>query len=509
MLVKPHKLIRIIGVLMASLLTLGVLFGCSSEPDTSNPVSSSTDSGSDTNVNPSDQSSAESTQSGNPSDTTTVPGATTVSTQKGSAGSSTRAPVQVGERFVDLKGRTVKLFMWGYSKEWANEAGKRAVKRFAEIEKNFNCKFKVVAGPGETDFDPIFTSILSGAPSVDIVDTAGPHTIAKPIKGDLYLDLNQFGVFNWKESKWNKNANSVANFGGKQYVAYANLEGSEKQLLNAVLFFNKRLVKNAGYNPDDIYKWQKNGTWTWSKFEEVATKISKLDKGNVWGTVGNDKLLYDSFVTSNGTDWIKKSDKKIIFNAGDAKALQALNMYVKFYQNNVMPEDDSFSNPQMFLDGKVGFLPELLERLRYSNTYGKMKDDYGVVMFPKGPNAKDYVSTVAWFGGYAIPTGTKDAKSIAKVVNFMCDSHYPNKAEENKDTIVARESYVRDEQSLAIFEMVASRTYISPQWLAEPVRSDWLNRLSAIKKGDITAANAVAENKDNYANTLKDVWNIK
>ena len=498
---KPAVISRT-GKLICLLMALALTFAMSScaEPARTSSQTTAAESGEAESV--ADTKDDTDASTGNGSE---APDVSTAASQNASSGTNTES------KFMDLKGRTVKLFMWGYSKEWSNsvESGRLMEARYKDIGTKFNCVFKVVAGPSETDFAPINQSILAGVPSVDIIETAGPHTLAEPIKGGLYQDLNQFGVFNWKMSKWNKQVNDIGNFGGKQYIASANLEGSDKQLTNQVMFFNKRLVQSAGYNPDDLYKWQKEGTWNWTKYEEIATKISKLDPGKVWGTVGNDKLLYEMLTITNGCDYIKKDGKSISFNAGDSRALAALELYKRLYTNKVMPEDDSFSNAQMFLEGKVGLMPEILERLRYTNTYGKMKDDYGVIMLPKGPSASDYVSPLAWYSGYAIPKGAKDSKGLALIIDYMTESLYTNKAAENKAVTLARESYVRDAKSMEIFDMVASRTVITPQWLAEPVRGTWLALLTPIKKGETTAADAISKNSGEFSTVLKTVWDIK
>ena len=411
----------------------------------------------------------------------------------------------------DLKGRTIKLFSYGYTKEWATTTavGRLQEQTFDKVEEELNCKIEVLSGPSDTDFDPIFTSILAGDPIVDIVNTAGPHTLAKPITTNLYMDLNQFEVFNWKEAKWDNDTMKVAEFNGKQYVVFIDLIGDSAALMNNAMFFNKRLVKEAGYNPDDIYKWQEEGTWTWDKFKEVAAKISKLDPGNVYGVGGNGAVLYENLVVSNGTDYFIKNGDTVDFNGGNAAALEAMKFYIELHQEGIMSDDDTSANATQFIAGKLGFLPDVLERLQYSNTYGKMKDDYGVVMIPKGPQASDYVSLFNWYGGYAIPTGTKNANEVASVINAICESPYGSTAAANKAAIVAQETYVRDEQSLAVFDMVKTRTYTSAQWLGEPVRTTWLGLLPDLKAGKLTPANAVSQYKDEYATILHNTWAFK
>ena len=511
--------LKVLCMVLVAVLCIGSAAGCR-KVNPSTDLSSSGSTGVvgsiDTDVTSSDEStptdateSTDSTPSGDSSSSTTAP--------SGDGGTQTPPTVAPTDEDVDtgivtdLKGRTIKIFSYGYTKEWATNTavGRLQEQTFDKVEKELNCKIEILSGPADTDFDPIFTSILAGDPIVDIVNTAGPHTLAKPITTNLYMDLDQFEVFNWKESKWDNDTMEIAEFGGKQYVAFIDLIGDSAALMNNAMFFNKRLVKEAGYNPDDIYKWQENGTWTWAKFKEVASKISKLDPGNIYGTGGNGAVLYENLVVSNGTDYFLRSGDSVVFNGGNSAAMEAMKFYIELHQEGIMSDDDTSANSTQFIAGKIGFLPDVLERLQYSNTYGKMKDDYGVVMIPKGPQAKDYVSMFNWYGGYAIPTGTKDPAAVASVLNAICDSPYGSTAAANKAAIVAQETYVRDEQSLAVFDMVKTRTFTSAQWLGEPVRTQWLALLPDLKAGKLTPANAVSEHKDEYADMLKNTWAFK
>lgn len=76
--------------------------------------------------------------------------------------------------------------------------------------------------------------------------------------------------------------------------------------------------------------------------------------------------------------------------------------------NNVIPQEDSFNDYKMFLEGKAGFIPEYLERLQHKDGYGGMQDDFGLVMFPKPEGASSYISINDWFSGWAILTGVKE-----------------------------------------------------------------------------------------------------
>ena len=506
---------RGLSLSLAILLCFGIV-GCSKKPvDTESKTSSaaaiddsSVVQGNEDVSGDTESSATGEIQSGTEGNSASNTGSKQLSTSNSSQSASSGTKLSVVK---DLKGRKIKIFQYGYNKEWATntEVGRQQEELFDKVEKNLNCTIQIVAGPGDTDFGPIFTSILSGRPSVDIVGTAGPHTLAKPITTGLYQDLNQFAVFNWKGSNWDTDTMKIANFNGKQYAVFMKLEGYSEAMMNNALFFNKRLVQKAGYNPNDIYKWQENGTWTWDKFKEVAAKISKIEPGKIYGAGGNGYVLYDNLCVSNDSDWIIRTNDGVIFNAGEAKALEAGQFYIDLHKEGILSPDDSSANATQFIAGKLGFLPDVLERLQYSETYGTMKDDYGVVMIPKGPKAKDYASMFNWYGGYALPTGVQNPAEVASVINAISASVYPNKAAANKAATVAQETFVRDEQSLAVFKMVKTRTVTSAQWLGEPVRTAWLKLIPDIKAGNITLAGAVSENKDAFADQINGTWTFQ
>lgn len=39
------------------------------------------------------------------------------------------------------------------------------------------------------------------------------------------------------------------------------------------IYFNKRLLEEAGITADSIYELQENGEWTWDKFEELCSQV--------------------------------------------------------------------------------------------------------------------------------------------------------------------------------------------------------------------------------------------
>ena len=430
------------------------------------------------------------------------------STASGGSSSSDNVVVK------DLGGRMVKFYVWGYNPDTANDTvgGRTQEQIFSEIRTKFNCDLKIVAGPTDSDYNTLWNSIMSGSPIADIVDGIAPHLISSPLKNNCYMALDDLGI-DLTNLSFNADVMKYLNYGGKQYGITPINQTAQGLYLNQVFYFNKRLVKEAGYEPDDLYKWQQDGSWIWSKFEEVALKIAQLstDANPVYGTVGNDGLLYSNLVVSNGTDWILKNTDGTgyTFNGGDAKAIEALEFYKKLYTEKIIPATEAFSDAQMFLDGKAGFLPDYLERAQYKNTYGSMKDDYGILLFPKGPKETDYKSMDNWFNFYGIATGAQNPSDLAMILNYYCVKSSEYGANDTDTIQTMKESLVRDQQSINTINMISSKSMISATYISGDIRADWIyTQIQAVKKGEVTPAEAVEQRKSGYAQTLKDLFDL-
>ncbi len=435
----------------------------------------------------------------------------------GSGNGATSSPSGSGESTVsqteretkDLQGREIRMFIYGFDRTWMENDinGQRTLNRFAEIEQKFNCTLKILSGPKDTTNEAIWATIIAGNPSADLVDGAGPHLIAQPVSNNLYMDLNSLSVFDWSDPKWNKGIMDLLDINGKQYGCTVVGDETSRYMLNNVMFFNKGLVQQAGYNPDDIYQWQKDKAWTWEKFAEVAEAVSKLSTADnqIYGSISNDLRLYSGLVTSMGARWISLDDRGVpVFSADTPEALEALEFYRMLFNKKIIPDSDEYNDQKKFTAGIIGFLPDYLDKVNNKTlNMAGMKDDYGIVLFPKYGPAEDYVSFVDWFGFWAIPTGIKDPGDIALVINYMTDP-----IPDAPDPQVLFESYVKDEGSLDVFGMLKDRTVIIPTFMSNPVCRLWQGQLGLILRGTKTPAEALAEFKSQYEAEIAKAWDI-
>jgi len=161
------------------------------------------------------------------------------------------------------------------------------------------------------------------------------------------------------------------------------------------------LFREAGLDPNLLYDLQKQGTWTWDKFLEIAKKLTR--------DVNNDGItdiyamtcdlsseILDALVSSNGAMYVGKDKNGMLYNASNRpEFIEAVRFYMQLRDAKVMkPKPPGDSTPwnwfiPEFQDGRVAM--RIDQQYLATNDLTTMKDDWGMVLPPKGPRSKNYV----------------------------------------------------------------------------------------------------------------------
>lgn len=407
-----------------------------------------------------------------------------------------------------LKGKTIQIHLGVYdeAKEATTSVGKYAIQQRKNIEKKYGCKLVLKT----IDYNTFLSKLMIGdTQGADIVDSAGPHVIKSALANNLYAPLD--GLIDFNKPYINKTHSGLVTSGGKHYVAIPQRQGFDYIGENMVMWFNKRLVKNAGYDPDSLYKMWKDGTWTWNKMAEIASKIN--DPSTKTYGIGNghgDNFQWLSLLLSNDCELLVSENGLQTYNIGNAKALEALN----FWQKNasLMFTDIGEVSDSMFIQGNVGFLTQYVNRLQFSN-YSKMKDDFGILPIPKGPSAKKYVSPISYVYGYAIPTAAlknddanrTKAKALAILIDELSKPAVPD-AMMSKVKTTMYESLVRDQGSydtlMAIDNGELSKS--SNYYFAYDQTQEFNDVMLQVAAGSLDVNTAVRQNKDQLSKKYRD-----
>jgi ABC-type glycerol-3-phosphate transport system substrate-binding protein len=330
--------------------------------------------------------------------------ALTVSVWAGGNTATTRtqpAATQTTVAGVNLSGSNVVIGNWWddwdvTTRKPASAEEERTLEWRTKIQKDYNFKIREANIAGWAEMQELAsTSIMAGSPAASIF-VLQPNWALALYNQSLFYPVSDTGVDFSAISPviWNQAVKETFTFNGKVY-AFAVGYGTSQH--GSGVYFNKRIFQEAGINPELPYDMQKAGTWTWDAFLDLCKRLTRdinndgiIDTYALTADLSTDIL--ETVVASNGAQYVDKDATGKFINAtGRPEFLQALQYCVQLKNEGVLmprPADSEWNWYQpMFHDGRVA--------MRISAQYvagelGDMADDWGFVLFPKGPYVSDY-----------------------------------------------------------------------------------------------------------------------
>jgi len=297
----------------------------------------------------------------------------------------------------DLGGMEIIIRDWWSSGEEPepNNAYEEARQEWLEwIQKTYNFKIKQL---GMSDWegtpeDFVNYATTGGDENYLFIVYQGSALVAAMNSGLIY-DLSTLDCLDFSQDKWKSGVHKLLT-GPNGEIYGMNASTPEPR---AGVFFNKRLIQEAGYNPDDLYKWQEDGSWTWEKFVEVSDAVQRdIDNDGVidiYGETSQRAQIYSAAVYSNGGEFVgKDANGKYVNKLETNETLEALNWAMDYIIKHELPvpADAAWDwYVSAFKEGKAAFCVD--DGYRF-NDFASMEDDWGFVCFPKGPNKSDYTN---------------------------------------------------------------------------------------------------------------------
>ena len=218
-----------------------------------------------------------------------------------------------------------------------------------------------------------FNSAPDGSLRMYIIE---PGSVASLVSGgvvaaipDTYIDPNA--------DKWNAAEREFMTINGKLYGLYSG--NSEPR---GCLYFNKRVLQEAGIDWNTIYDLQKDGKWTWKAFEDMLAQITK-DTDNdgvndIYGILGSGDDMYVCAVFSNGGSFFDFDEAgKLAVTAGSENTIEALtwaaNLWNNYARAQKWPEEDWNYFINVFKSGNAAFMVH--------QTYSGYNDQAGAGFF--------------------------------------------------------------------------------------------------------------------------------
>lgn len=356
-----------------------------------------------------------------------APAASTETSTETSTEASVEAPVEeevskytvltdpaTGEAY-DLGGFSVTIRDW-WSKDERDEAKtdyEEALYDYRDwIQETYNFEVHTVTmgdwGSGAQDF---VDYVSAGGDDENYVWTihSGDGTFLSATQSGLAYDLGTIDCLDFSDKKFtDNNTHALYTKGSSVYGMHT---GPAEPRTG--VYFNKRLLQEAGINPDDIYDMQANDTWTWDEFEKLLAQAQRdVDNDgtiDVRGMCCNDGVATGAAVFSNGGAYVgRDADGNFTYEIESPETLEALEWINDIFHKYDWAGEDEEGNvgawdfyQSQFKNGGAAFLVDQQYCATPGNLFYDMEDELGFVMFPKGP--KGSLIQTAQDNVYAIP----------------------------------------------------------------------------------------------------------
>lgn len=226
-----------------------------------------------------------------------------------------------------------------------------------------------------------------------------PDFVGGPMGNDLLAKWNGRDLIDLSDEQWNAGDVAFMTKGGDVYgVATGHSEPRQ------CLYFNKRVLEEAGIDWNTIYDMQADGAWTWEAFENMLKQIQK-DTDNdgvidIYGMTGSNVDMYRVAVFANGGSFFAFNDAdELEITAGSDNTLEAL-AWAKDIWNTYgyqQPADGSWDYyKEAWKQGFCGFyMYQTYGGFNDNSEMSDMADEWGCVAFPVGPKGSTYVHIIS------------------------------------------------------------------------------------------------------------------
>ena len=378
----------------------------------------------------------------------------------------------------DLKGRTVSLASYNnITPSKASATYTQELALWKQIEKDYNCKLECVL---YTEFSAyhknLLVSAMANEPIGDVFYASSERIIPKWTNANLLVPIGDYVDLN-ESDLWNTDACNDYTIDGKGYAAIV-----EDNALGWVILFNKRLCEEKGIKAEDLYALQKSGNWTWDKLREYAIATTTVDANGITSVYGFASgswapITAEPFIYTNGQEpVIVNEDKSYTFNLDHPDVLEAMNFcYDLVYKDKVYYTKGYGLGEDLWENGKLAFFAT--NGWSFSKTmYEKLKgDEYGVLLMPKGPKAKDYVNTSPAISGWHMQESTQDKEIIGQLLTDYVRGMEEIRAAKNPEGKVSvnYQEYLFDDESADSIDMIIGRSTLlkggAATWFCENV----------------------------------------
>ena len=313
--------------------------------------------------------------------------------------------------------KKVSILVPGFDGSDPDSVYSRAIARF---EAKYGKKVEILQAVGEQLWNEKVAAQIAANDPVDVFYISVDQYLGMYLKNyllpvDEYVDLNH--PLNNKEVM-----DSFVKFDGKYYAAGVTSTPY-------VLFYNKDILENNGFDPDEPAKLYEQGEWTWDAFLEIAKECTDTDNN----VVGLQNMFDEVLQASNGCAAVEYENGKYKLNIYTTNMRNTLEFCQDIFFNDNVCGSGYVTGQNGFLKGNAAMHGAYAYELAAFNQLkekGTVKINYGVTAFPVGPDNTTGVN----FGhstGFAISNGSDAPYSAGALIGMIMDEFQTKNANDN------------------------------------------------------------------------------
>ncbi|MGG4146425.1 extracellular solute-binding protein [Paenibacillus algorifonticola] len=352
----------------------------------------------------------------------------------------TSAPTEEPEPpAADLGGREIRIsHWWDASPNGDSEADELARERIKKVEEKYNVKIKYLNTEYWSTTEKLSSSVMSNDPFAEIVRLPDGF-IWGLMQGGFLTPLEDYLT----DTRIAPDVVESMRFGGDHVYGLESWYNPN----DTGVYYNKRIFKEAGLK--DPQQLMDEDNWNWTTMLDAAKKLTVDNNGDgkadQYGLAGAHYVFSELLIASNGGIIYDEATKKVAFDSPES--MEALNfLYGLYNEHKVVKknEGNDWEDPaKYFAEGTIAMYPGGLWEIE-GRLQDKMKDEWGYVYLPKGPQADTYLDPLGQTAAYVIPKGVKDADVIVKIWEELQD--FDNWQENRR---LWQENVLPDESSIA------------------------------------------------------------
>lgn len=203
--------------------------------------------------------------------------------------------------------------------------------------------------------------------------------------------------------------------------------------------YNKDLLEKE--DQPDPYELYQDDEWDYKAMEEIMKAVTKdtdgdgeYDQVGMWDNLNEGALRLLNF---NQVEITRRNEEgEFVFDLNSERGINALNI-LEEWRN----EDELMTNSTEAEDPEVAFSPNNAI-IWWPGT--DADHDFGIVPYPKGPDAEEYITPVYAFWVTAIPANAEDPEGLVALHEFLLrpdDERFDEEMDEYMETRIQTEEH--------------------------------------------------------------------